>query len=68
MSEEKDSPAPEEKEVAEEDSPPVEVEQPKRRFDPERLVRGMAMNGPMGTMRFTSTTCMAIGFSIMLPT
>ncbi len=40
MSEEKDSPAPEEKDVAEEGSPPVEVEQPKRRFDPDRLGSG----------------------------
>ena len=39
MTEDKDS-AEKEKEIEEQDSPPVEVEQPKRRFDPERLGAG----------------------------
>ena len=39
MTEDKDS-SENEEEIEEEDSPPVEVEQPKRRFDPERLGAG----------------------------
>ena len=39
MTEDKDS-AEKEEEIEEEDSPPVEVDQPKRRFDPERLGTG----------------------------
>ena len=39
MTEDKDS-SEKEEEIEEEDSPPVEVEQPKRRFDPERLGTG----------------------------
>ena len=39
MTEDKDS-SEKEEEIEEEDSPPVEVEQPKRRFDPERLGAG----------------------------
>ena len=39
MTEDKDSEE-KEKEIEEQDSPPVEVEQPKRRFDPERLGTG----------------------------
>ena len=40
MTEDKDSSEKEEEKIEEEDSQPVEVEQPKRRFDPERLGTG----------------------------
>ena len=40
MTEDKNSSEKEEEKIDEEDSPPVEVEQPKRRFDPERLGAG----------------------------
>ena len=67
MSEEKDSSGPDEEKGPEENSPPVELEQPKRRFDPERLGAGNGDERADGDDAIYATTCMAIGFSIMLP-